>query len=79
MIGAGCLCGGYRGLWQVRLAALRADRTLLLEYTRYTNRYYFLFAHREHSTELETVCHGVAQDWQGLCRFLELQPPFQPR
>ena len=27
---------------------LHADRTLLLEYPRYTNRYYFIFAHHTH-------------------------------
>ena len=67
-----------QGVLDFQASFLRADRTLLLEYPRYTNRYYFLFAHREHSAELETVCHGVAQDWQGLCRFLERQPPSSP-
>ena len=46
---------------------LRADHTLLLEYPRYTNRYYFLFAHQRHLPALERVHHTVAETWKGLC------------
>ena len=46
---------------------LKADHTLLLEYPRYTNRYYFLFAHQRHRPSLERVHHTVSENWKGLC------------
>lgn len=51
---------------------LRADHTLLLEYPRFTNRYYFLFFHQKHRELLETVYRNVAQNWKGLCSPVEL-------
>lgn len=51
---------------------LRADHTLLLEYPRFTNRYYFLFFHQKHRKLLETVYRDVAQNWKGLCSPIEL-------
>lgn len=50
---------------------LHADRTLLLEYPRYTNRYYFIFAHHTHLPALEGVYRTVAQTWKGLCNPVE--------
>lgn len=50
---------------------LHADRTLLLEYPRYTNRYYFIFAHHTHLPALEGVYCTVAQIWKGLCNPVE--------
>lgn len=56
--------GKYGLLW--------ADHTLLLEYPRFTNRYYFIFSHQKHRALLETVYRNVAQNWKGLCRPAEL-------
>ena len=39
---------------------LQADGVLSLEYYRFTNRYYFLFAHQAHMSILEAVYHSVA-------------------
>lgn len=46
---------------------LKADGVLALEYFRFTNRYYFLFAHQAHMPTLESVYHSVAKNWAGLC------------
>lgn len=51
---------------------LHADHTLLLEYPRYTNRYYFIFAHQTQFSVLEHIHHKVAQTWKGLCNPVEL-------
>ena len=46
---------------------LQAESTLLLEYPRYTNRYYFIFAHQVHQPVLQKVYHSVAQTWKRMC------------
>ena len=46
---------------------LQADGVLGLEYYRFTNRYYFLFAHQAHLSILDAVYHSVAKNWEGLC------------
>ena len=51
---------------------LHADHTLLLEYPRYTNRYYFIFAHQTQFSALEHIHHKVAQTWKGLCNPVDL-------
>ena len=56
-----------RGVLEFQNSFLKADHTLLLEYPRYTNRYYFIFAHGVHRAGLETVYHCVAQTWNGFC------------
>lgn len=48
------------------------EHTLLLEYPRYTNRYYFLLAQPSHHTALKAVFQTVARRWQGLCRPIEI-------
>lgn len=46
---------------------LNADQVFLLEYPRYTNRFYFIFCHETHRARLEQVYLSVAQTWKGLC------------
>ena len=62
-----------QGVLDFQNSFLHADHTLLLEYPRYTNRYYFIFAHQTHFTVLEHVHHAVAQTWTGLCNPVELR------
>lgn len=54
---------------------LWADQTLLLEYPRYTNRYYFLFAHKSHLPFLEQAYQSVIQTWEGMCRPISICRP----
>lgn len=54
---------------------LKADHVLLLEYPRYTNRYYFFFAHQVHRAALEEIARSVARNWEGLCRRIDLSVP----
>lgn len=54
---------------------LKADQTLLLEFPRYTNRYFFLFCHQAQHTALETIYRSVAQTWNGFCSFIEICRP----
>ena len=61
-----------QGVLDFQNSFLHADRTLLLEYPRYTNRYYFIFAHHAHLPALEGVYRRVAQTWKGLCNPVEL-------
>ncbi len=51
---------------------LKAEGILLLEYPRYTNRYYFFFFHPARHARLEAAYRTVAQAWKGLCRPVEL-------
>lgn len=61
-----------QGVMDFQDSFLHADHTLLLEYPRYTNRYYFFFVHQNHLPVLETVYHSVAKDWAGLCIPIEI-------
>ena len=56
------------GILDFQTAFLKAHRTLILEYPRYTNRYYVFFVHEAHRAALEAVWAGLARDWGGLCR-----------
>ncbi len=51
---------------------LMADNAFLLEYPRYTNRYYFMFCHQTHHAALKNVYHSVAQTWKGLCNPIDI-------
>lgn len=46
---------------------LQADCVCILDYPRYTNRYYFLFVRNAHRNVLEKVYHSVVQNWAGVC------------
>lgn len=47
---------------------LLADQVRLLEFPRYTNRFYFFFLHRDHASSIEAVCGYMGKHWAGLCR-----------
>lgn len=64
-----------QGVMAFQDSFLHADRILLLEYPRYTNRYYFLFAHQAYLPILESVYHSVAKNWAGLCSPIEICRP----
>lgn len=64
-----------QGVLDFQDAFLHADHTLLLEYPRYTNRYYFMFAHQNHMPALECVHRTVAQTWKGLCNAIDICRP----
>ena len=61
-----------QGVLNFQNTFLHADHTLLLEYPRYTNRYYFIFAHQTQFSALEHIHHKVAQTWKGLCNPVDL-------
>lgn len=63
-----------QGVLDFQNSFLKADSTLLLEYPRYTNRYYFIFAHDIHRAILENVYYLVVQNWNGLCNPVVLCP-----
>ena len=63
-----------QGVLDFQNSFLKADSTLLLEYPRYTNRYYFIFAHDVHRAILEDLYHSVTQIWNGLCSPVALNP-----
>ena len=63
-----------QGVLDFQNSFLKADSTLLLEYPRYTNRYYFIFAHDVHRAILEALYHSVTQSWNGLCSPVALNP-----
>lgn len=64
-----------QGVLDFQNSFLKADHTLLLEYPRYTNRYYFFFTHQAHQAALEETTRSVARNWSGLCRFIDLNAP----
>lgn len=64
-----------QGVLDFQNSFLKADHTLLLEYPRYTNRYYFFFTHQAHRAALEETTRSVARNWSGLCRFIDLNAP----
>ena len=46
---------------------LRADHIFVLEFPRFTNRFYFMFTHNEHNEKINTVCNWMRTNWKGLC------------
>ena len=48
-------------------AVLPADAPRILEFPRYTTRFYFLFAQPAHRDALEAAYRAVAESWKGLC------------
>lgn len=51
---------------------LKADNLMALEYPRYTNRYYFVFAHKEHVNRLSAVYREIEKEWMALrVKFIE--------
>ena len=53
-------------------AFLNADSTFILEYPRYTNRYYFIFCHETHQARLEHAYRRVTEAWSGMCEAVDI-------
>ena len=49
---------------------LLADCIKLLEFPKYTNRFYFMFLHQSHKSVFDRICRTTAQKWgkDGFCR-----------
>lgn len=50
---------------------LCADQVRILEFPRYTNRFYFFFLHRAHVSPVERTCEYMKKHWTGLCRDIQ--------
>lgn len=61
-----------RNLLDFQQSFLKSDQVFLLEYPRYTNRFYFIFSQAAHQSVLEQVYRSVVQAWQGLCHPVDL-------
>ena len=46
---------------------LHVDQIRILEFPRYTNRFYFFFLHRAHILPVERTCRYMGKHWTGLC------------
>ena len=42
---------------------LLADRVRLLEFPRYTNRFYFIFHHKHSGVAFQRICEQMVQNW----------------
>lgn len=49
---------------------LKADSVMLLEFPKYTNRFYFMFLHSEHHSAFSKACNFTIQNWgkDGFCK-----------
>ena len=53
---------------------LKADCVMLLEFPKYTNRFYFIFLHKECCSVFQDVCNKMVETWgrDGFCKQLAL-------
>lgn len=58
------------GVMQFQKDYLLADHVKLLEFPKYTNRFYFMFLHQNSKPNFDRVCCSMAQKWgkQDFCR-----------
>ncbi len=42
---------------------LKSDQVMLLEFPKYTNRFYFFFIHKEFQADFENICDTMIQNW----------------
>ena len=49
---------------------LNADGVQILEYPKYTNRFYFFFLHQSARKPTESLCRQVAEEWKGMCNLI---------
>lgn len=61
-----------RGILAFQAEFLHADGVLVLEYPRYTNRYYFMFCRDAHRSKLERAYRGVTETWCGMCAAVDI-------
>ena len=62
------------GIMQFQKEYLKADGVKLLEFPKYTNRFYFIFYHNEYKASFENVCNFMALHWgaKDFCREINL-------
>lgn len=51
------------GIMRFQREFLAADCVMLLEFPKYTNRFYFIFVHKEFEAAFERVCNLMVQRW----------------
>ena len=58
------------GVMQFQREYLKADCVKLLEFPKYTNRFYFMFIHQSAKQAFEKICTSMVQKWgqNGFCR-----------
>ena len=63
------------GVMQFQRDYLLADHVKLLEFPKYTNRFYFMFLHQNSKTAFDRVCCSMVQKWgkQDFCREIVLE------
>lgn len=59
-------------LLQFNFGYLFADAVYILEFPKYTNRFYCFFTHREHIPAVTEIYNHMRQHWQGLCNGVDL-------
>lgn len=54
---------------------LKADCVKLLEFPKYTNRFYFMFIHKENEKQFESICNFMTQKWgkDDFCREIPIR------
>ncbi len=54
---------------------LQADHVMLLEFPKYTNRFYFMFLHEKDKEIFQKICSSMIRKWgqNGFCRKIELK------
>ena len=62
------------GIVQFQKDFLKADYIMLLEFPKYTNRFYFIFLHNEFKLIFEKICDKMLHDWSkdDFCRRIVL-------
>ena len=53
------------GILRFQKEYLKADFVMLLEFPKYTNRFYFIFLHKEFQPEFQKICDLMIQKWGG--------------
>ena len=63
------------GIMQFQRDYLLADHVKMLEFPKYTNRFYFMFLHQNCKPNFDRVCCSMAQKWgkQDFCREIILE------
>lgn len=46
---------------------LMSDNTYILEFPKYTNRFYFFFVHSKHNSCIKQIYDLMLKDWKGFC------------
>ena len=52
---------------------LHSDNVFILEFPKFTNRFYFFFARKEHSCHIKEICNCMNSEWQGFCKQIDIE------